>query len=158
MQDRRLLIIATLTLGLLMNYPSAAQSLPSNKVPHTGMSQQALEHAYVESYEQSGFRLTSRHKQSSPAGYWKIELVFQFKSAQKGSDAPGTTLTISGYKTTGCPCLLSRESFRGPDADNPDSAAVARGERVLIKADTAALAKVRKRLGMSLPAIDMPTP
>lgn len=159
MYARRSLLTFNLALGLLMNGPSAAQSRPVTEVPHVGMSQEALERAYIESYEQSGFRLASRDKRSLPVGSWMAVLVFQLKSAPEGPAAPGTTLIISGDQPTGCdPCNLSRESFRGPDADNPDPAAFARGRRVLIEADTAALAKVRQRLGVSLHAVERPTP
>ncbi|MEA0734723.1 hypothetical protein QYY77_01270 [Xanthomonas campestris pv. campestris] len=158
MQARRLIVIATLTLGLLMNHPSAAQSQIPSDVPHTGMSLQALERAYIESYEQSGFRLASRHEQSNSVGSLTIDLVFQLKSAPKGPDAPGTTLRILSYRPPGCGCALVRQSFRGFDADSPDWPTVARGEHALVKADTAALAKVRQRLGVSLPAMDMPIP
>jgi len=159
MQARRLILIANLTLGLLMNDLSAAQSRPVTEVPHAGMPQEALERAYIESYEQSGFRLVSRERRSLPVGSWMTVLVFQLKSAPQGPGAPGTTLIIAGNQAIGCdPCNLSRESFRGPDADNPDPAAFARGRRVLIEADTAALAKVRQRLGVSLHAVEMPTP
>ncbi|WP_146095780.1 hypothetical protein [Xanthomonas arboricola] len=170
MQARRLILIATLTLGLLMNHPSPAQSRPSvTEVPdagipegrpinpdwsHVGMSMRALERAYIESYEQSGFRLASRHV-SPPPGDWSIELVFQLKSAPKGPGAPGTTLRIAGPR---CPCGVSRLDFTWADYGSSDLAASARGQRLLIKADTAALAKVRQRLGVSLPPIDMPTP
>ncbi|MEA0734726.1 hypothetical protein [Xanthomonas campestris] len=178
MQARRLILIATMTLGLLMNHSSAAQGRPSvTKVPdagtsqqipegrpipqqwpHIGMSMRALERAYIESYEQSGFRLANRHRRSYPNGIWNIELVFQLKTAPKGSDAPGTTLSILISRPDTCGCSVTRESFVGPDAYSPDPTLVARGTRALIKADTAALAKVRQRLGMSLPTIDTLTP
>ncbi|MBB4593454.1 hypothetical protein [Xanthomonas cannabis] len=174
MQARRLILIATLTLGLLMNHPSAARNRPSatavpdvgtsQQVPegrpilqewtHIGMSMRALERAYIESYEQSGFRLASRHV-SPPPGGWVIELVFQLKSAPKGPNAPGTTLLIAGPR---CPCGVSRQTFRWADVGSSDLAASARGERLLIKADTAALAKVRQRLGVSLPVIELTPP
>ncbi|MBB4656737.1 hypothetical protein GGR73_003310 [Xanthomonas sp. F14] len=174
MQARRLMLITTLTLGLSMNHPSAAQNRPSvpavpdagtsQQVPegrpivpewtHLGMSMRALERAYIESYEQSGFRLVSRHV-SPPPGDWLIELVFQLKSAPKGPGAPGTTLRIAGPR---CPCGVSRLDFTWADYSSSDLAASARGQRLLIKADAAALAKVRQRLGVSLPPIDMPTP
>ncbi|WP_407471795.1 hypothetical protein ABFU14_06735 [Xanthomonas campestris pv. raphani] len=150
MQARRLVLIATLTLGLLMNHPSPAQGQIPSDVPHTRMSPQALERAYVESYKQSGFRLAKRHRQLSSKGGWTMELVFQLKSPPKGPDAPGTTLQLWGGLPDKCACSVMREIFRGVDADSPDPAAVARGERALIKADTAALAKVRKRLGVSI--------
>lgn len=153
MQARRLILIATLTLGLLVNHLSAAQSRPSvTAVPdaaipegrpitpqwsHVGMSMRALERAYIESYEQSGFRLASRHV-SPPPGDWLIELVFQLKSAPKGPGAPGTTLRIAGPR---CPCGVSRLDFTWADYGSSDLAASARGERLLIKADTAALAR-----------------
>ncbi|WP_146096187.1 hypothetical protein [Xanthomonas arboricola] len=157
MQARRLMLITTLTLGLSMNHPSAALSLPSNQVPHNGMSPQVLERAYIESYEQSGFRLASRHKESNASGNtWTIELVFHLTSVPKEPNAPGTTLTISGGRQTVCSCSLSRESYMAPNAHNPDPAVFARGYRVLIKADTAALAKVRQRLGVGLPVLNMP--
>ncbi|WDI92563.1 hypothetical protein [Xanthomonas campestris] len=158
MQARRLIVIATLTLGLLMNHPSAAQSQIPSDVPHTGMSLQALERAYIESYEQSGFRLASRHEQSNSVGSLTIDLVFQLKSAPKGPDAPGTTLTILSDRPPGCGCALVRQSFRGFDADSPDPKAYMRGQDVVFKADAAALAKVKQRLGVSLPAIDMAPP
>ncbi|MEC3890449.1 hypothetical protein [Xanthomonas campestris] len=173
MQARRLILIATLTLGLLVNHLSAAQSRPSvTEVPdagipegrpinpqwsHVGMSMQALERAYIESYEQSGFRLESRHV-SPPPGYWVIELVFQLKSAPKGPKAPGTTLSISSPEPARCACSVSRLDFRWADTGSSDLAASARGERLLIKADTAALAKVRQRLGVSLPVIELTPP
>ncbi|SBV52399.1 hypothetical protein XBLMG947_3194 [Xanthomonas bromi] len=121
------------------------------------MSMRVLERAYIESYEQSGFRLASRHV-SPPPGNWVIELVFQLKSAPKGPDAPGTTLSIAGPQPTRCACGVSRLDVSWADYGSSDLAASARGERFLIKADTAALAKVRQRLGVSLPPIDMPTP
>lgn len=155
MQARRLILIATLTLGLFVNHPSAAVT-PVGEVPHNGMSPQALERAYVESYEQSGFRLASRDRQVDPGGTWTIDLVFQLNSAPKGPNEPGTTLRLSGSQQTICACDLRRQSFVGLDAESPDMAAYVRGLRVLIKADTAALAKVRQRLGVSLPTVDMP--
>ncbi|NJC38555.1 hypothetical protein GGR60_003109 [Xanthomonas arboricola] len=91
MHARRLILIATLTLGQLMNQPSAAQSRPSvTGVPdaaipegrpitpqwsHVGMSMRALERAYIESYEQSGFRL-ARRDVSPPPGNWLINSRF----------------------------------------------------------------------------------
>ncbi|WP_153066857.1 hypothetical protein [Xanthomonas arboricola] len=178
MQARRLMLIAAMTMGLLMNHSSVAQSRPSfTKVPdagtsqqipegrpitqqwpHIGMSIRALESAYIESYEQSGFRLANRHRQSYPNGIWNIELVFQLKSAPKGPDAPGTALSILISRRDACGCSVTRESFIGADAYSPDPTLVARGARALIKADSAALAKVRKRLGVSLPAIDVSIP
>ncbi|WP_157004320.1 hypothetical protein [Xanthomonas pisi] len=157
MQARRLMLIATLTMGLLMNHPSAAVT-PVGEVPHDGMSPQALERAYVESYEQSGFRLAGRDRQVDPGGTWTIDLVFQLNNAPKGPNEPGTTLRLSGSHPTLCACDLRRQSFVGPDADSPDLAAYVRGLRVLIEADAAALAEVRHRLGVSLPVVDMPTP
>ncbi|MBB3805003.1 hypothetical protein FHR51_001137 [Xanthomonas arboricola] len=174
MQARRLILIATLTLGLLMNHPSAAQNRPSatavpdvgasQQVPegrpilpewtHLGMSMRALERTYIESYEQSGFRLASRHV-SPPPGDQVIELVFQLKSVPKGSGAPGTRLRIAGPR---CPCGVSRLDSMWADYSSPDLAASARGQRFLIKADTAALAKVRQRLGVSLPVIELTPP
>ncbi|PPT25608.1 hypothetical protein [Xanthomonas arboricola] len=168
MQARRLIVIATLTLGLLMNHPSAAQSQIPGNLPHTGMSQrilvgdtlhtglslQALERAYIESYEQSGFRLASRHSYKvgdSSGKIWKIELVFQLKSAPKGPDAPSTTLRILINGSHGCGCLMRRDSFLGADANSPDMGAYMRGKRALVKADRAALAKVQRRLGSSIP-------
>ncbi|MBO9882178.1 hypothetical protein [Xanthomonas sp. D-109] len=146
-----------LTLALLVHGAAAAQSRAITETPHAGMSQQALERAYIESYEQSGFRLASRDRRSLPNGAWMTALVFQLKRAPAGPGAPGTTLILAGNQATGCdPCNLSRERFRGPDADNPDPAAFARGRRALIEADTAALAKVRQRLGMSLPPVETP--
>ncbi|KGK57999.1 hypothetical protein NC00_09345 [Xanthomonas cannabis pv. phaseoli] len=146
-----MILIATLTLGLLMNHPSVAESQIPGNSPHNGMSPQALERAYVESYKQSGFRLAKRHKQLYPNGGWTIELVFQLKSAPKGPDAPGTTLRLGGNYPAKCTCDVRRQIFKAADADSPDPAAVARGERALIKADRLALAKVRKRLGVSIP-------
>lgn len=174
MQARRSILIAALTLGLLMNHPSAAQNYPSvnavhhastsRQVPegrpilpewtHLGMSMWALERAYIELYEQSGFRLASRHVSPSPDDR-VIELVFQLKSVPKGSGAPGTTLRIAGPR---CPCGVSRLDFTWADYSSPDLAASARGQRLLIKADTAALAKVRQRLGVSLPVIELTPP
>ncbi|WP_153066858.1 hypothetical protein [Xanthomonas arboricola] len=151
MQARRLLLITILTLGLLVNHPSAAQSQIPGNSPHTGVSPQALERAYVESYKQSGFRLAKRHRQSYPNGGWTIELVFQLKSAPKGPDAPGTTLRLGGDLQDKCACDVRRQGFRAANADSTDPAAVARGERALIKADRAALAKVKRRLGVSIP-------
>ncbi|WP_369929478.1 hypothetical protein [Xanthomonas sp. NCPPB 2632] len=123
------------------------------------MSPEALERAYIESYEQSGFRLASREKHSLPVGSWMSVLTFELMSSPEGPGAPGTTLVLAGDHATLCdPCKLSRQSFRGPDADNPDPSAFARGRRVLVEADAAALAKVRQRLGVSLPAVDASTP
>ncbi|WP_355603210.1 hypothetical protein RZV17_10425 [Xanthomonas cannabis] len=153
MQARRLLVIATLTLGLLMNHPSAAHQ-PVGDTPHNGMSLQVLERAYIESYEQSGFRLASRHKHklgNASNKIWKIQLVFQLKSAPKGSDAPSTTLRILINGSHGCGCLMRRDSFLGADANSSDMEAYMRGERALVKADRAALAKVQRRLGSSIP-------
>ncbi|NHF64477.1 hypothetical protein [Xanthomonas hortorum] len=159
MQDLRLMLIATLTLGILMNYPSAAYSPVVTETPHGGMSREALERAYIESYEQSGFRLASSKKYSNQYGSWSTVLEFQLESAPEALGAPGTTLVISGSNAPRCQlCNLSRETFRAPDEHSSDPAIFARGQRVLIKADTDALAKVRKRLGVSLPAMDMPTP
>ncbi|NIJ79151.1 hypothetical protein [Xanthomonas cannabis] len=118
------------------------------------MSMWALQRAYIESYEQSGFRLTSRHVSPSPDDR-VIELVFQLKSVPKGSGAPGTTLRIAGPR---CPCGVSRLDFMWADHSSSDLAASARGQRLLIKADTAALAKVRQRLGVSLPVIELTPP
>ncbi|PPT16924.1 hypothetical protein XarjCFBP7652_22645 [Xanthomonas arboricola] len=146
-----MIVIATLTLGLLMNHPSPAQSQPVGDTPHNGMSLQALERAYIESYEQSGFRLANRHKQPYSNGAWNIELVFQLKSATKGADAPSTTLSIFSRLPPKCGCIMRRESFRAADADSPDPAAFALGQRALIKADRAALEKVQRRLGSSIP-------
>lgn len=173
MQARRLILIATLTLGLLVNHLSAAQSRPSvTAVPdaaipegrpitpqwsHVGMSMRALERAYIESYEQSGFRL-ARRDVSPPPGNWLIELTFQLKSAPKGPDATGTTLRISSPQPARCACSVSRQTFRWADYGSSDLAASAWGERLLIKADTAALAKVRQRLGVSLPVIELTPP
>ncbi|MBB3805002.1 hypothetical protein FHR51_001136 [Xanthomonas arboricola] len=162
MQARRLILIATLNLGLLMNQPSAAQSKIPSMSPqvmvrdtlYTGMSLQALERAYIESYEQSGFRLASRHKHklgNASGKTWKIQLVFQLKSAPKGPDAPSTTLRILINGSHGCGCLMRRDSFLGADANSSDMEAYKRGERALVKADRAALAKVQRRLGSSIP-------
>ncbi|MFO3706749.1 hypothetical protein ACI6Q5_17645 [Xanthomonas codiaei] len=158
-QARRLILIAILTLGLLMNQPSAAYSPVVTETPHSGMSREALERAYIESYEQSGFRLASSKKYSNQFGSWTTVLEFQLKSAPEALGAPGTTLVISGNNPPTCqPRNLSRETFRAPDEHSSDPAIFARGQRVLIKADTQALAKVRKQLGVSLPAMDMPAP
>ncbi|KGK57998.1 hypothetical protein NC00_09340 [Xanthomonas cannabis pv. phaseoli] len=145
-----MILIATLTLGLLMNHPSAANQ-PVGDTPHNGLSLQALERAYIESYEQSGFRLANRRKQSYPNGAWNIELVFQLKSAPKGRDSPSTTLSIFSRLPPKCGCIMRRESFLGADANSPDREAYMRGERALVKADRAALAKVQRRLGSSIP-------
>ncbi len=173
MQARQLVLIATLTAGLVMHAPSEAQSRPSVTevtdagIPegrpinpdwsHVGMSMRALERAYIESYEQSGFRL-ARRDVSPPPGNWLIELTFQLKSAPKGPDAPGTILRISSPQPARCACSVSRLDFRWADTGSSDLAASARGERLLIKADTAALAKVRQRLGVSLPVIELTPP
>ncbi|OAH84752.1 hypothetical protein AXA70_21080 [Xanthomonas arboricola pv. juglandis] len=151
MQARRLMLIATLTMGLLVNHPSIAQSQIPSETPHTGMSPKTLERAYIESYEQSGFRLVSRHRELDPSGTWTIKLAFRLKSAQKGPDAPSTTLRLRGGLPSTCACYLVRESFRGANANSPDPAAIALGERALIKADRAALEKVQQRLGVSIP-------
>lgn len=159
MRTRLLLLIANFTLGLLMNDLSAAQSRAVTEVPHVGMPPEALERAYIESYEQSGFRLAGREKHSLPVGSWMSVLVFELKSSPEGPGAPGTTLDLAGEHATVCdPCSVSRRSFRGPDADNPDPAAFARGRHVLVEADAAALAKVRQQLGVSLLAMDASTP
>ncbi len=157
MQARRLLVIATLTLGLLMNQPSAATSPAYRGTSHVGMSRNALERAYIEAYEQSGFRLASRKVYSNRSGFWSTVLEFQLSSVPKGPNAPGSTLVISGYEP-GCPCEVSRETVRGLDADNPDPKARLRGFGVVIKAETAALRKVKERLGVSLPEMGIPTP
>ncbi len=157
MQARRLLVIATLTLGLLMNQPSAATSPAYRGTSHVGMSRNALERAYIETYEQSGFRLASRKEYSNRSGFWSTVLEFQLSSVPKGPNAPGSTLVISGYEP-GCPCEVSRETVRGLDADNPDPKARLRGFGVVIKAETAALRKVKERLGVSLPEMGIPTP
>jgi hypothetical protein len=148
-----------LILGLLIPGASAAQSRAVTEVPHVGMSQEALERAYIESYEQSGFRLASREKQSLPVGSWMSVLVFELKSSPEGPGAPGTALALAGDHAAVCdPCTVSRQSFRGPDADNPDPSVFKRGRHVLLEADMAALAKVRQRLGVSLPPVEEPTP
>ena len=159
MRTRRLLLIASFTLGLLMSDLSAAQSRAVTEVPHSGMSPDALERAYIDSYKQSGFRLASREKQSLPVGSWMSVLVFELKSSPEGPGAPGTTLALAGEHATVCdPCTVSRQTFRGPDADNPDPAVFKRGRHVLLEADMAALAKVRQRLRVSLPPVEKPTP
>jgi hypothetical protein len=96
MRTRRLLLIASSTLGLLMNDLSAAQSRAVTEVPHSGMSPDALERAYIDSYKQSGFRLASREKQSLPVGSWMSVLVFELKSSPEGPGAPGTALALAG--------------------------------------------------------------
>jgi hypothetical protein len=158
MRTRRLLLIANFTVGLLMNDLSAAQSRAVTEVPHAGMSPDALLRAYIESYEQSGFRLASRETDSLPVGTWMTVLVFELKSSPEGPGAPGTTLALAGEHATVCdPCTVSRQTFRGPAADSPDPAIFKRGRQVLLEADMAALAKVRQRLGVSLPPVEKPT-
>ncbi|WP_369929466.1 hypothetical protein [Xanthomonas sp. NCPPB 2632] len=159
MRTRLLLLIANFTLGLLMNDLSAAQSRAVTEVPDAGVPPEALERAYIESYEQSGFRLAGREKHSLPGGSWMSVLVFELKSSPEGPGAPGTTLALAGEHATVCdPCSVSRQSFRGPDADNPDPAVFKRGRRMLLEADMAALTKVRQRSGVSLPPVEKPTP
>lgn len=154
-----LFLAFNLTVGLLVSEVSDAESRAVTEVPHFGMSPEALEQAYIESYEQSGFRLESKETYSLPEGPWTTVLVFQLKSAPEGPNAPGTTLIVSGSQASGCqPCELSRQTFRWPDVDNPDKATFERGWHVLVEADTAALAKVRQRLGVSLSAVKMSTP
>lgn len=151
MGARQFFLSFSLAVGLLMNDVSGAQSRAVTEVPHVGMSQEDLERAYIESYEQSGFRLASRLNKSLPVGSWTTELVFQLKSSPEGANASGTTLAILGQQPTGCtPCHVIRESFRSADADSTDPVAVKRGWEALVQADTAALAKVKQRLGVSL--------
>lgn len=155
MRARRLFLIAHFTLGLLTNGLSTAESRVVTEVPHVGMSPDALERAYIESYEQSGFRLASREKHSLPVGTWMSVLAFELKGSPEGPGAPGTTLALAGDHAAACdPCTVSRQSFRGPDADNPDPAVFKRGRHMLLQADMAALAKVRQRLGVSLPPLE----
>ncbi|MBB4656740.1 hypothetical protein GGR73_003313 [Xanthomonas sp. F14] len=140
-----------------MNYPSAATSPAYSGTLHVGMSRKTLESAYISAYEQSGFRLASRKEYLNRLGTWNTVLEFQLSSVPKGPNAPGSTLMISGIDS-GCPCEVTRETLRGLDPDSPDPKARFRGFGVVIKAETAALRKVKERLGVSLPEMGMPTP
>jgi len=202
MHARRSLLIAALTLGLAISGVCAALVIPFIDVPHTGVTPQALESAYlepyeqpglhqtnrrmdsspknyaivisvpevshtgitpqalerlyVESYERSGFRLTTRRMEWHPVGYWAILLAFKWKNGSQGPDAPGITLLMRGEAATGCACRMSRLGIRGLYQASPDTAVFLRGMDIVAKADAAASAKVRERLGVSLPDVHLP--
>lgn len=130
-------------------------------VEHPGSSGERIERAYLDAYTQSGFRLVDRRKTDGYAGSWTVTLAFALVgAAPNDAPPPGTTLSIdSGALPTPCtPCRVSRIAYVWPDAGSPDRAASARGETTLGLADAAALAKVRQRLGVSLPKITLRVP
>jgi len=122
-------------------------------VDHPGASQEQLERVYTEAYEQSGFHLIDRHKQEGYGNSWAITLTFELTGTSHADNVPGTTLMItSGMQSAPCsPCQLARLNYMAPDASNLDPTVRARGRKTLATADAAALAKVRQRLGVSLP-------
>jgi hypothetical protein len=155
MRIRPFLLVLSLTLGSVMSDASLALTPVIPMVAHPGASAEEIERTYIDAYEQSGFHLVDRHEQHGGGDSWGITLVFELTGASHADNVPGTTLEITGGSmlTQCAPCNLLRLSYTAPDASNPDSAIQARGQRALDQADAAALAKVRQRLGVSLPEI-----
>lgn len=91
-----------------------------------------------------------------PVGYWAILLAFKWKNGPQGPDAPGITLLMRGEAATGCACRMSRLGIRGLYQESRNQAIFLRGMDIVAKADAAASAKVRERLGMSLPNVHLP--
>lgn len=156
MRTRSLLLVFGLMLGCVASDVSDALTPVVPLVGHPGVSEEQLERVYVGAYEQSGFRLIERHKQDGFAGTSTIRLAFELTGASQADNVPGTTLEISSSTVPPCsPCQVSRLSYMRPDASNPSADVRARGEAALATADAAALAKVRRRLGVSLPEIPL---
>lgn len=156
---RSILLVSGLMLGPVMAHTSTAQSVVIPMVDHPGVSQERLEHIYTEAYQQSGFRLIDRRQENGYGSNRVIKLTFELIGASHADNVPGTTLAISnGGQATPCtPCQLSRESYMAPDASNLDESVRAKGKQILANADAAALAKVRQRIGISLPEAIPPT-
>ncbi|WP_226427856.1 hypothetical protein ACCQ14_10280 [Xanthomonas sp. NCPPB 2865] len=91
-----------------------------------------------------------------PVGYWAILLAFKWQNGPQEPDAPGITLLMRDEAATGCACRMSRLGISGLYQESPNRAIFLRGMDIVAKADAAASAKVRERLGMSLPDVVLP--
>lgn len=155
MRIRSALLVLGLMLGSAMSDVSVALTPAVVGVDHPGASLEQIERAYVDAYEQSGFRLVDRQPQNGVGEARFVRLTFELTGASHQDNVPGTMLDIvSGAMPPPSPCQVFRAGYTSTDAGDPDPAVRARGKKALAVADAAALAKVRRQLGVSLPAID----
>jgi hypothetical protein len=135
---------------LLLLWPVAALAGVNNSkdpVPHYGMSQDALERAYVESYEHEGFFLSDRTSKKSLVGStWTTRLVFTFRMPP-GWGKNWTTLEVTTQDPTKCaPCMVRRLDFVYPGHDMEDPGGVYAGYQQMSVADNRAVAAAAGRV------------
>jgi hypothetical protein len=143
---RTLACIAT----LLFLWPVATLAGSNNSkdaVPHYDMSQEALERAYVESYEHEGFYLSDRTSKKSLVGStWTTRLVFTYRTPV-GWEKSWTTLEVTTEDLAKCaPCMVRRLDFVFPGHDAKDPSGKYGGFQMMALADNRAVSAAAGRV------------
>jgi len=135
---------------LLCIWPTAILAGFNNSkdpVPHYDMSQDALERAYVESYEHEGFYLSDRTSKKSLVGStWTTRLVFTYRTPV-AREKSWTTLEVTTDNPAICaPCMVRRIDFVYPGHDAEDPSGKYGGFQMMSLADNRAVSAAASRV------------
>ncbi|WP_213947530.1 hypothetical protein [Luteibacter sp. dw_328] len=135
---------------LLLLWPVATLAGFNNSkdpVPHYGMSQEALERAYVESYEHEGFYLSDRtSKKSARGSTWTTTLVFTYRTPMAWPKS-WTTLEVTTEDPAKCtPCMVRRLDFVFPGHDAKGPNGKYGGFQMMALADNRAVSAAAERV------------